>query len=210
MQCVLRTAPSVVGGPGALVSMPSCSRERLRRHAVDAWGAKCGDCAFCEKSAQFPGWKTFREVGDVAASHGRAYKRRCWPASARPGSLVGSARPTALDQRAYLQGRPSLPSSEPHARLARAIAGRALFPLALSMKTPCSHALLLHHTEGRTIVCLDYLICLALRVNYSQATCRATSYCAAWLADQRRRIGAAGVTFTLIHATICTDTGIAL
>ena len=30
-----------------------------------------------------------------------------------------------------------------HARLARAIAGRALFPLALSMETPCSRALLL-------------------------------------------------------------------
>ena len=30
-----------------------------------------------------------------------------------------------------------------HARLARAVAGRALFPLALSMETPCSRAFLL-------------------------------------------------------------------
>ena len=60
--------------------------------AVDAWGVKCGDGAFCGKSAQLPGWKTLCEVGDVAASHGRAYKRRCWPSSMRFRGLVGSAR----------------------------------------------------------------------------------------------------------------------
>ena len=144
MQCVLRTAPLVVGGPGrpcarALVSpgetLPT------QQWTLGARGAETAPSA--GSSPSFPGRRCSLRSGMSLLAPGAPTNGAAGPPLRIPAaSSAVHGRQPLTSARTCRAGRVFL-LQRPHARLARAIAGRALFSLALSMDTPCSCALLL-------------------------------------------------------------------